>query len=507
MSLLELSFASGEGSLSVRRVQVHEGVSILFNVSVWARSPSPDMDLTALVGQPAALSATAGERGTRAWSGVVAFIEQVQGEAGPPGEKPSRPTTSASCPRLWLLTQRRNHRIFQHLSIPDIVDKLLGEWGIAPDVADRPRHATPSSSTRCSTARATTPSSPASGGGGHRLHVPGRRGDGTTLMLDDALQPGRAPRRAHSPTSTTPARPPSDEFVTDVRLAHEVRPGRAHPPRLRLPQPGLRPLRRGAEGRRARRTSTSSTTTGPARSSSRAAPAATRRSPTTRASARHDQTYGTDRAQRALDGERAGKRAGRLRDQRHRPLAGRRLLRRRTTRTPSSASGEQLLVIELTTARARSASEWTHRRQRRLRRRRRTARRAARPSPRSHGVQSATVVGPAGQEIHTDEFGRVRVQFPWDREGTDRRRQLVLDAREPGLGGHRLRHDHHPPRRAGGAGRLPRRRPRPARRRRARLQRRRSGALQAAGPQDAQHVEERQLARRRTASTRSCSRT
>jgi type VI secretion system secreted protein VgrG len=26
-------------------------------------------------------------------------------------------------------------------------------------------------------------------------------------------------------------------------------------------------------------------------------------------------------------------------------------------------------------------------------------------------------VGPKGQEIHTDEFGRVRVQFPWDREG------------------------------------------------------------------------------------------
>jgi type VI secretion system secreted protein VgrG len=32
-------------------------------------------------------------------------------------------------------------------------------------------------------------------------------------------------------------------------------------------------------------------------------------------------------------------------------------------------------------------------------------------------VQSAIVVGPSKQEIHTDEFGRVRVQFPWDREG------------------------------------------------------------------------------------------
>ena len=37
--------------------------------------------------------------------------------------------------------------------------------------------------------------------------------------------------------------------------------------------------------------------------------------------------------------------------------------------------------------------------------------------PRVQGVESATVVGPPGEEIHTDEFGRVRVQFHWDREG------------------------------------------------------------------------------------------
>ncbi|GGC00662.1 hypothetical protein GCM10011572_23340 [Pseudoduganella buxea] len=37
---------------------------------------------------------------------------------------------------------------------------------------------------------------------------------------------------------------------------------------------------------------------------------------------------------------------------------------------------------------------------------------------RIHGIQSAIVVGPAGEEIHTDEYGRVRVQFHWDRTGT-----------------------------------------------------------------------------------------
>lgn len=37
--------------------------------------------------------------------------------------------------------------------------------------------------------------------------------------------------------------------------------------------------------------------------------------------------------------------------------------------------------------------------------------------PKIYGLQTALVVGPAGEEIHTDEYGRVRVQFHWDREG------------------------------------------------------------------------------------------
>jgi type VI secretion system secreted protein VgrG len=39
------------------------------------------------------------------------------------------------------------------------------------------------------------------------------------------------------------------------------------------------------------------------------------------------------------------------------------------------------------------------------------------PRPRVPSMQTATVVGPAGEEIHTDEHGRVKVQFHWDRLG------------------------------------------------------------------------------------------
>jgi type VI secretion system secreted protein VgrG len=39
------------------------------------------------------------------------------------------------------------------------------------------------------------------------------------------------------------------------------------------------------------------------------------------------------------------------------------------------------------------------------------------PKPRIDGPQIATVVGPAGEEIFVDEYGRVDVQFAWDRYG------------------------------------------------------------------------------------------
>jgi len=39
------------------------------------------------------------------------------------------------------------------------------------------------------------------------------------------------------------------------------------------------------------------------------------------------------------------------------------------------------------------------------------------PKPVVQGTQTAIVVGPSGEEIYTDKYGRVKVQYFWDREG------------------------------------------------------------------------------------------
>ncbi len=39
------------------------------------------------------------------------------------------------------------------------------------------------------------------------------------------------------------------------------------------------------------------------------------------------------------------------------------------------------------------------------------------PRPRVTGLQTAVVTGPSGQDVYVDKFGRVKVQFHWDRDG------------------------------------------------------------------------------------------
>lgn len=58
------------------------------------------------------------------------------------------------------------------------------------------------------------------------------------------------------------------------------------------------------------------------------------------------------------------------------------------------------------------------------------------PVPVVQGTQTATVVGPAGEEIYTDKYGRIKVQFHWDREGRyDENSSCWIRVSQPWAGG------------------------------------------------------------------------
>ncbi len=113
------------------------------------------------------------------------------------------------------------------------------------------------------------------------------------------------------------------------------------------------------------------------------------------------------------------------------------------------------------------------------------------PRPVVHGTQTAVVVGPPGEEIFTDKYGRIKVQFHWDRQGKSDADSSCWVRVATAWAGPAVGHDPHPARRPGGASSPSRRATPIGRSRRLGVQRRHDAALRAAGQQDA---ERRQVA-------------
>ena len=60
---------------------------------------------------------------------------------------------------------------------------------------------------------------------------------------------------------------------------------------------------------------------------------------------------------------------------------------------------------------------------------------APRPRPALPGVQSAIVTGPQGEEVHCDEYGRIKLRFLWDRKGErDERSSCWVRVAQPWAG-------------------------------------------------------------------------
>jgi type VI secretion system secreted protein VgrG len=418
MSILTLSFAGGETSLSVRRFTVEEAISSLFTVAVWARSESPSVDLEAIVGQAASLRVVSGwlyarGGGARLWTGIVRSIQQVHAVQPTSGGEQLSTYYLNIVPRMWLLTQRRNYRIFQHLTAVDIIDKVLQEWEIESTwKVDRGRY--PKLEYRVQYGESDFAFiNRMMEEAGIAYTFPDDDAKGSRLTLGDELQSGETRPGGALPFVDNPNRNAQKEFVTNVRLAHAVRPG-AHVIRdydFRNPAFELfgdAPKAKGAEANYEQYYYEPGGTlveTGKGGGTPVADDKGT---------ARYDQSFGKGRAGRMLGGTRVDKRAVPFETNTIDLWPGQ--VFQIDNHPHSDIGSDARLLVSQFSVDGTPDGEWTMSGQAVF------ADAPYRPpqkspKPRVEGVQTAKVVGPSGEEIHTDEFGRVRVQFPWDREG------------------------------------------------------------------------------------------
>lgn len=404
MSQIELTFEGGE-TLTVHDFAVNEGISELFSVSIIARAKKPAVDLQGIVGKSGTFKIIAGWEyvkalGTRSWSGIVNYIEQVQAQSAEAGLSTYRLNI---VPDLWKLTQRVNHRIFQHLSIPEIADVLFGEWGIKP-VWQADRAACPPLEMRVQYGESDFNFL------NRLLEEAGiayifKDLDGaTTLVLSDSLHTGIA--RPAIPYVDNPNEAAQKEYVMHVRLGHDVRPG-AHVIRdydFQRPSfvlTGTAPPAMAPEDKYEQY---------------HYRPGGFVKEPGPGAPGIHDQMYGTNVATRGLQSLRADKRHVSLTTNTVDLSAGA-IFSITNHLHPDLSESARLLVTSFNISGSPN-DEWSMNASAVF------ALPAApykppmkTPKPRIFGVQSAKVVGPPGQEIYVDEYGRVKVQFPWDREG------------------------------------------------------------------------------------------
>lgn len=413
MELATVVFDNGESSLSVRQFEVREKISDLFEIKITARSPNADLDFEELIGRGVTFTLHNGAANAlvplRIWTGLCARCEQTRVETS--GLSTYELTI---VPKLWLLTKRRNHRMFQHESVVDVAHKLMKEWDVHHRLNVR-RTAHPSLELRmqygesdynfmCRLLEEA----------GITFFFEHDADKGTVLVFSDEPQ-GRDARLAAIPfvDDAGQAQVSGAEFATALRMRREIRPAKVvlrdfdfRKPRYELlaqaqAESGLEeqleqfhyvPGAFKTEGHEPGDTPTADDL----------------------GCARACEVAGSGLAKRILEAERTRRRKIAFNTNAYDVAPGTTVM---ISGHPRAELGTKLLMTQLTiTGDVEKPDEWIA-----------TARsyfadtpyhpERKTPKPRIYGVQSAIVVGPEDETVYTDEFGRVRCQFHWDRHG------------------------------------------------------------------------------------------
>ncbi|MEO7330943.1 MAG: type VI secretion system tip protein TssI/VgrG [Minicystis sp.] len=400
MSSPELRFASGQDALSVRHFSVKEGLSALFEVSVVAVSPLDDLDFEAFVGHAAGFTIHTGGAGRSCgWTGVCNHFEQRAAE-----ETGLSTYLVRIVPALWLATQRHDCRIFQHHAVPAIVRAVLAGHHLTAELRlDLDRY--PEQEYRVQYAEsdfAFISRLMEEAGISYRFSF--HPEEGSKLVLSDT--PHRRKPRPGGPIVYLDRLDPAAHApcITQVSAGREIRPGAVAIRDFDFRRRNDHPLGAEAQGEAGVEARLEHY---------RYQPGAF----VIEGKGHHahaDAKEGKALAERSLEAERSraeiiGYRTNLV------DLAPGTVFSIGGHPRARIAAPHELLAIDLTvegsfgeplTIAGRAVPAAAPYRPARVTHK-----------PRIAGVQSAIVIGPEGEAIHTDEHGRVRVRFHWDRAG------------------------------------------------------------------------------------------
>jgi type VI secretion system secreted protein VgrG len=393
------TIASGD-PVDVRSFSVRQHINELFLIELVVVSSNLDIDFDEVIGQDAEFALQTAT-GTQRWSGVT--VEMAQERVEETGLATYRLQIA---PRAWLMTQRKNYRIFQFESELDIVKKLLSEWGVIHDVragGHKPRKfRTQYGETDFAFARRMLEDA-----GINFTFVWTEAG--TSMVLDDAPESRELTHpllRFHDEPSVT-----DGGFVTKVGVRSRTRPGKMTIGDVDYRRASTQQPRLSASSGLAHESALEQFEHEPGaflyQTEGGSTPFAD-----DRGASRTDEAVGSRKTLNRLLGKRGDAKVIRFEsdvlalepgcilsvlDHPHRALQETGLLVIGATIAGEYAGAWRVQVESVRTDVPFRPAPIT-------------------PKPVVPGLESATVVGPGGEEIHTDEFARVRVHFHWDRE-------------------------------------------------------------------------------------------
>jgi type VI secretion system secreted protein VgrG len=125
---LAITTPLGQDALLLVGLTGHEGISQLFSFQLDVLADGP-VAFDQLVGQPATVLLDAPGSSKRTINGILSRVTQQGRVYGRTENVPFVRYRLELVPRLWLLTRRFQSRILQHLSVPDILQQILhDEW-------------------------------------------------------------------------------------------------------------------------------------------------------------------------------------------------------------------------------------------------------------------------------------------------------------------------------------------------------------------------------------------